>query len=322
MGILPVAYFFTFQKVDNMKEIRKEKILFFAFMALLMGAIICYLLVDVYDPQEQETGLDGVSVGVIGSEALKKPQEMDESATNPETKTTEEQKTQLKNTSDKRKNRNADGKKAPTIDNNIEALRNLLQKPVKNDKKILALAHKMSQGTEMERHEALAALRNVGGRDAAREIIDNYLNNGGDAGQVNNDANEGDGNVGGGSSGGSAAADDIKEDAIDTLKHIIEESLVTGEAVMDKSSWLSVLSDMDYVTRYSYMVLLSQFDKSESVPVFLEMYDSEDHEIQDLSRLFVSMIANGTDMSDKTKVEEWMESFAVQEEEDDKVKAY
>lgn len=301
-----------------MKDIRKEKILFLVFAALLMGAILCYLLVDVYDSQEQETGQDDVSVGAIGREALEKPQEMDESTTNPEVKPTDEQTTQLNNTSDKVRKRNADGKKAPTIDNNIEAIRNLLQKPVKNDKKILALAHKMSQGTEMERHEALAALRNIGGGDAAREIIDNYLNNGSDSGHVNNDVNEGD-NVGG---GGGGAADDIKEEAIDTLKHIIEESLVTGEAVMDKDSWLTVLSDMDYVTRYSYMVLLSQFDKSESVPIFLEMYDSENREIQDLSRLFVSMIANGDDMSDKSKVEEWMESFAVQDAEDDtKVKA-
>ena len=222
------------------------------------------------------------------------------------------------------------GNKGPkTIEENINSLRQLLRNADQNKPKIMSLAHKMSQGTAKERRVALDAFKAIGGKDAAREIIKNYFD--GDSWNSSVGSNFGDFvNYGGGyGNGGSGSGTDnsndseegIKEAAIDTLKHVIEESLFTGESVMDKPSWLAVLDEMDYVTRYSYLVLLAQFDKSESVPIFLEMYDSNDVDLQALSRLFVSMLANGRDMSDKENATEWLESFAVKEEEDDKVKA-
>ncbi|MBR5837770.1 MAG: hypothetical protein IKZ84_04430, partial [Victivallales bacterium] len=135
----------------------------------------------------------------------------------------------------------------------------------------LALALELAEkGNNNEKVDALSALEWLGGKEAVLTSI--KLKGAGDA---------------------------VGERAGQVLNHLIQESLVTGEPLMDAASWKALFNGLyDDSEIQSYMVLLSGYSLEDSFPILLELAESGREKVADVAKEYLSSVAFGREFKD------------------------
>ena len=106
------------------------------------------------------------------------------------------------------------------------------------------------------------------------------------------------------------AGDTVGERAGQVLNHLIQESLVTGEPLMDIDSWKALFDnlynegDIDY-----YMILLSGYSVEESFPVLLELALSEREKLSNAAKEYLEFVAYGQEFATVEDAKKWFEQY-------------
>ena len=142
----------------------------------------------------------------------------------------------------------------------------------------LALALELAEkGNNNEKVDALSALEWLGGKEAVLTSI--KLKGAGDA---------------------------VGERAGQVLNHLIQESLVTGEPLMDAGSWKALFNGLyDDSEIQSYMVLLSGYSLEDSFPILLELAESGREKVADVAKEYLSSVAFGREFKDVEDAKTW-----------------
>ena len=146
----------------------------------------------------------------------------------------------------------------------------------------LALALELAEkGTDHEKVDALSALEWIGGKEAVLASI--KLKGAGDA---------------------------VGERAGQVLNHLIQESLVTGEPLMDAGSWKALFNGLyDDSEIQSYMVLLSGYSLEDSFPILLELAESGREKVADVAKEYLSSVAFGREFKDVEDAKTWYKQY-------------
>ena len=146
----------------------------------------------------------------------------------------------------------------------------------------LALALELAEkGNDHEKVDALSALEWIGGKEAVLTSI--KLKTAGDA---------------------------VGERAGQVLNHLIQESLVTGEPLMDMGSWKALFNGLyDESEIQSYMVLLSGYSLEDSFPILLELAESGREKIAEPAKEYLSSVAFGREFKDVEDAKTWYKQY-------------
>ena len=146
----------------------------------------------------------------------------------------------------------------------------------------LALALELAEkGNNNEKVDALSALEWLGGKEAVLTSI--KLKGAGDA---------------------------VGERAGQVLNHLIQESLVTGEPLMDAGSWKALFNGLyDDSEIQSYMVLLSGYSLEDSFPILLELAESGREKVADVAKEYLSSVAFGREFKDVEDAKTWYKQY-------------
>ena len=146
----------------------------------------------------------------------------------------------------------------------------------------LALALELAdKGNNNEKVDALSALEWLGGKEAVLTSI--KLKGAGDA---------------------------VGERAGQVLNHLIQESLVTGEPLMDAASWKALFNGLyDDSEIQSYMVLLSGYSLEDSFPILLELAESGREKVADVAKEYLSSVAFGREFKDVEDAKTWYKQY-------------
>ncbi len=104
--------------------------------------------------------------------------------------------------------------------------------------------------------------------------------------------------------------DTIGARADQVVSHLIQESLVTGEPLMDLGSWKALFNNLtDESEINSYMVLLSGYSLEESFPILLDLAESSRESIANVAKEYLSSVAFGREFKDVDDAKTWYKQY-------------
>lgn len=104
--------------------------------------------------------------------------------------------------------------------------------------------------------------------------------------------------------------DTIGTRADQVVSHLIQESLMTGEPLMDLASWKSLFNSLtDESEINSYMVLLSGYSLEESFPILLDLAESSRETIANVAKEYLSSVAFGREFKDVDDAKTWYKQY-------------
>ncbi|MBR0457912.1 MAG: HEAT repeat domain-containing protein [Victivallales bacterium] len=102
---------------------------------------------------------------------------------------------------------------------------------------------------------------------------------------------------------------DLQKEGRQSLQHILARSNYDEDG-LDKESWLSVIqNDSDPEALSHYFHLLGTLDNPKSVPILMELLDSENEDIKKEAQELISSIASGDEILTRKEAEAWWQTY-------------